>query len=105
MTHTFNINRIVVLALSLALIAVCLGVPAGLAQAERVSSPSTVSREVAAPALSHALRADGSGLLQRLAGAVALAFVVVLGAMCLPVPAAAIARIAAPGSFERPLRI
>ena len=105
MTRANTTLRLVALALAVALASACLVAPALVAAAGQAWAPATVSHPTSALGFGHALRADGAGPAQRgvlLAGlAFALAIELARAAGAVVAPAHA----AAPGSFERPLRI
>lgn len=99
-------RRFVAFALAIALAAACcIVVPGLVAPGGRIGAPATISHEVLAPGVGQALRADEAAPMQRSLALTALAFALTLGLASVARPAATRALVAAPGSFERPLRI
>jgi hypothetical protein len=105
MTRLLHSHRIAVLALSLALVLACLGMPGLLSPAHSPSGPSTITHGTLVTGVAHALRADSTGLMQRALAIATLACALVFGAARMATPVFSPALSSAPGSFERPLRI
>jgi len=98
-------HRTLVLTLTIAIVAACLIAPGLIASAHQPAGTSTISHGSVATGVGHALRADGSGALQRSLAVVVLVGILLLGAVPVTAGTAAPAPAPAPGSFERPLRV